>query len=258
MQVKDLCNDYFWVMPKTPKYTDGASIPYITSKNLKNGSIDYKGCKYITNEAFDNLSRKRYIQEDDFLVSMIGTIGEVGIVHKTDLPIYGQNMYLLRPNYEIVDKRFLYHFLTSSTVNNILINIINGATQGYLHDKDIYDLKVPNYTIEHQKIISDELDSLRNIILLKQNELFSLDELIKSRFIEMFGDEKYPKYDLVYLSSLVKYQQGTQVAVEKQVDRYTEGYCRFLRIVDYMPFRSMTGSFRLTISHLISAATRRS
>ena len=206
MQVKDLCNDYFWVMPKTPKYTDGASIPYITSKNLRNGSIDYKDCKYITKDAFDSLSRKRYIQEDDFLVSMIGTIGEVGIVHKTDLPIYGQNMYLLRPNYDIVDKRFLYNFLTSSTVKSKLINIINGATQGYLHDKDIYELKIPEYNMQHQKEISDKLDSLRNTILLKQNELSALDELIKSRFIEMFGDvfKGESKYKLIRIADVVE------------------------------------------------------
>ena len=66
MKICELCSDFFWIMPKTPRYVDGASIPYITSKNLKNGLIDYEGCKYITDEAFRGLTSKRFIQEDDF------------------------------------------------------------------------------------------------------------------------------------------------------------------------------------------------
>ena len=183
MLISELCNDYFWIMPKTPRYVDGANIPYITSKNLKNGSINYKDCKYITEDAFKNLTSKRYIQEDDFLISMIGTIGEVGIVKKTDLPIYGQNMYLLRPNYALVNKRYLYNFITSTPVNTKLQNIINGATQGYLHDKDIINLFLVNRTLEEQAKIATQLDNIRNIIELKMQEINDLDELIKSRFI---------------------------------------------------------------------------
>lgn len=190
MLMKDLCKDYFWIMPKTPKYTEAASIPYITSKNLKEGYINYSNCKYITKETFKKLTSKRYIQEDDFLISMIGTIGEVGIVKKSDLPIYGQNMYLLRPDFTKVNKRYLYHFLSSSYLKNKLLSIINGATQGYLHDKDIIDQPIKLYDLRVQNFIADELDLINNAIKLKQNELLSLDKIIKSRFIEMFGDPK--------------------------------------------------------------------
>ena len=189
MLISELCKDYFWIMPKTPKYVDGANIPYITSKNLNNGTINYKDCKYITEDAFKNLTSKRFIQEDDFLISMIGTVGEVGIVKKADLPIYGQNMYLLRPNYELVNKRYLYNFITSTPVNTKLQNIINGATQGYLHDKDIINLFLVDRTLDEQAKIATQLDRIRNIIELKRQELNNFDELIKSRFIEMFMDK---------------------------------------------------------------------
>ena len=183
MNIKDICQDYFWIMPKTPKYDENGKIPYITSKNLKDGDIDYSNCKYINQQSFEKLTSKRFIQEDDFLISMIGTIGEVGIVKKTDLPIYGQNMYLLRPNYNLVDKRYLYHFLSSSTVKSILLSIINGATQGYLHDKDIIELFLKEKTLTEQKEIAKELDLIKNSITLKNEQLKSYDELIKSRFI---------------------------------------------------------------------------
>lgn len=211
MLISELCNDYFWIMPKTPRYVDGATIPYITSKNLKNGAINYNDCKYITEDAFKNLTSKRFIQEDDFLISMIGTVGEVGVVKKSDLPIYGQNMYLLRPNYELVNKRYLYNFITSTYVNTKLQNIINGATQGYLHDKDIINLSLVDRSLDEQAKIATKLDSIRNIIELKQQEINNLDELIKSRFIEMFEtiDLSEERLDWIELGDITKIYTGT-------------------------------------------------
>lgn len=218
MLMKDLCKDYFWIMPKTPKYTEAASIPYITSKNLKEGYINYSNCKYITKETFKKLTSKRYIQEDDFLISMIGTIGEVGIVKKSDLPIYGQNMYLLRPDFTKVNKRYLYHFLSSSYLKNKLLSIINGATQGYLHDKDIIDQPIKLYDLRVQNFIADELDLINNAIKLKQNELLSLDKIIKSRFIDMFGSINNTQFEVKKINDLCEFvKDGTH-----QTPKYTE------------------------------------
>ena len=184
MLIKELCSDYFWIMPKTPKYTEGAKIPYITSKNLRNGSIDYSNCKYVTEDDFNKLSTKRCILENDFLISMIGTLGEVAIVSKDDLPIYGQNMYLLRPDFSKISKKYLFYFLTSSYLKQKLLNITNGATQSYLHDTDIINQSIQNRTIEEQNSISHELDSITNALSAKKRELESLNELIKSQFIK--------------------------------------------------------------------------
>lgn len=40
--VKSLCNDNFWLMPATPEFDDNGNIPYITSKNIKGGKIDFQ------------------------------------------------------------------------------------------------------------------------------------------------------------------------------------------------------------------------
>ena len=51
---------------------------------------------------------------------MIGTLGEVAIVKKNDLPFYGQNMFLLRLNDDLVDLRFIYYFLISKDTKSKL------------------------------------------------------------------------------------------------------------------------------------------
>src|SRR5690625_4007151 len=107
--IKELCIENFWVMPATPNYQN-VGIPYITSKNIRNGSVNFDNVKYINYEDYEIISSNRPIKENDFLISMIGTIGEVGIVKSDDLPFYGQNMYLLRLDTKQINIKFFYHY----------------------------------------------------------------------------------------------------------------------------------------------------
>ena len=49
---------------------------------------------------------------------MIGTIGEVARVKKTDLDFYGQNMYLIRLNEELINSDYFLHFFDSPRMKN--------------------------------------------------------------------------------------------------------------------------------------------
>lgn len=74
--------DKFWIMPATPNFDENEKIPYITSKKIKGSNINFNKVKYISEIDYMNLSRNRPIIEDDILISMIGTIGEVARVKK--------------------------------------------------------------------------------------------------------------------------------------------------------------------------------
>ena len=61
--LKEVLLDDFWIMPATPKYTN-EGIPYITSKNIKNGKIDFENANYINTQA---ISIKAKYQESVFV-----------------------------------------------------------------------------------------------------------------------------------------------------------------------------------------------
>ena len=94
--VEEIIVDKFWIMPATPKFNEDEEIPYITSKNIRGGHINFEKVKFISRSDYLKISRNRPILAGDFLISMIGTIGEVARVKDTDLDFYGQNMYLIR------------------------------------------------------------------------------------------------------------------------------------------------------------------
>lgn len=185
--VKDILQDDFWIMPQTPEYIE-EGIPYITSKNIKNGKIDFSKVNYISQEAFEKISKNRPILVGDILISMIGTLGETAEVTVNDGVFYGQNMFLVRLDESKVDKRYFLNYFKSNYVKRALAEKQNQSTQKYLKANHIEDLYIPVPMVEQQRNVACVLDKISEMINFRRQQLQQLDELVKARFVELFGD----------------------------------------------------------------------
>ena len=222
--VKDVVKESFWIMPATPNFIDNG-IPYITSKNIKMGKLDFSKVQYISQNDYDEISKNRPIIVNDLLISMIGTLGNVAIVKECDIPFYGQNMFLLRLNPDIVDLRYFYNYFNSDTINSYLQSKKNKSTQGYLKANHIDDLRIPIVSLEEQKRIADELDKITDLINKRKEQLSKMDELVKARFVELFGDPKYNKNNLVKIGEIGALTSGGTPSRAKP--EYFEGDIRW-------------------------------
>ena len=184
---KDIKIDSFWLMPATPSYID-SGVPYITSKNIRNGYIDFNDVKYISEEDYKTISSNRSIQTNDLLITMIGTIGEAAFVEDF-VEFYGQNMYLLRLNEQVMNRKFYYYYFTSPSVKNSLVSKKNASSQGYIKAGNIESLKIPVPPLEVQREIVRILDSFTlltaeltaELTARKKQYEYYRDELLKPK-----------------------------------------------------------------------------
>jgi type I restriction enzyme S subunit len=146
-------------MPTTPDFDASETIPYITSKNIKKGNINFNNIKYISEVSYKEILGNRPIIQDDILISMIGTLGEVAKVKESDLPFYGQNMYLLRLNQELINIDYFLHFFDSEPMKTYFSNIKNNSSQGYLKANHIEEIEIPLPDLEIQGKITDALNN---------------------------------------------------------------------------------------------------
>ena len=167
MSTKELSFDSFWLMPSTPNYIE-SGIPYITSKNVKNGSISFDNVAYISREDFLEMSRNRSVKSGDLLITMIGTIGEAAFVEDF-VEFYGQNLYLVRLNNNLVNPRFFYHFFISQKDN--LVSKKNPSSQGYIKAGSVDELLVPVPPMEVQCEIVRILDNFDELQTKLKDEL---------------------------------------------------------------------------------------
>ena len=103
---------------------------------------------------------------------------------------------------------YLYHFLRAKT--NYLNSLGRGATFKELSKGIVENVLIPLPAIEEQHHIADLFASVEELIQTKKQQLDLFDELVKSRFIELFGDpETNPKgLEKVLLSDIAEYFNG--------------------------------------------------
>lgn len=107
----------------------------------------------------------------------------------------------------------------------------HGATMKHIVKKDFDDMLIPFPSIEKQAVIADILSKAANIIGTRQKELQKLDELIKARFVEMFGDPEInsmnlPVKPMTEVCEIIDGDRGKNYPTQEEFS--DEGYCLFL------------------------------
>lgn len=98
-------------------------------------------------------------------------------------PLY--NVFSVSDN---LDRQYLYYYLKSNVTLQRIKTVASGSVRDNLKLSMLYEFPINIMSIEEQKNIVNELDQIRNIIDLRKQQLQQLDELVKARFVELFGD----------------------------------------------------------------------
>ena len=126
-----------------------------------------------------------------------------------------------------LDQQYLYYYLKSDFALQRIRTVATGSVRDNLKLDMLYEFPVNLPEIETQKDIAHRLDSVKNVISLREKELQTLDDLIKARFVEMFVGKDYPIVELDKVS-LGKGEYGAQSASIE----YDERRPRYVRITD--------------------------
>ena len=87
-----------------------------------------------------------------------------------------------------LEKQYLYYYLKSDVTLQRIKTVATGSVRDNLKLDMLYEFPIELPTREEQVMIVDILDRARKAIVLRKKELTTLDELIKARFVELFGD----------------------------------------------------------------------
>lgn len=135
-------------------------FPLITSKNLKDGQLDFENVKYISKADLDLINIRSKVDIDDILYAMIGTIGNPVIVKDASSDKYAiKNVALFKPKNSIFPN-FLYFYLKSSTYTGLIEKDLKGSTQKFIPLGKFRASVITLPPLPEQKRIVGKLDSL--------------------------------------------------------------------------------------------------
>lgn len=140
---------------------------YVNEENLKGSIVQFDIENVLYSKLRPNLNKVVLPQKDGFSTSEL-------------LP--------LRPDASVLNKDYLAAFLRSDSFVTWAVSKTAGAKMPRLGTKDLMNAEIPVPSIEQQKKIAEKFKKLEQLISLRKQQLEKLDELIKARFVEMFGD----------------------------------------------------------------------
>lgn len=176
----------------SPKYVQEGH-PFITSKNVSNGFIDYNDIQYVTDEDYDAINKRSKVDVHDILMGMIGTIGNLALIRKEpDFAI--KNVALIKYTGDI-DYQYLYQALQADCVTRQLSTGMDGGTQKFVSLKKIRELDIPFPKEYEQQKIGVYFSKLDNLITLHQRKLEKIKKFKKGVMQKLFSQEVRFKAD---------------------------------------------------------------
>ena len=181
----------------------------------------------------EGMKKSRYVRPGDFLLSNSMSFGRPYIL-KIDGGIH-DGWLVLRDRNNLFDKRFLYYYLSSKTTYQKFKAMAVGGVVNNLNAEMVRRVEVPVPTKCEQIEISDILDKLYDVVRMQQQELKELDELIKARFVEMFGTlhDNENGFDVVRIEDVCSLIKDGTHQTPKYTEDKNEGY-KFLSSKDVM------------------------
>lgn len=232
MKIKDIC-DLQNGRAFKPSDWGTAGLPIIRIQNLNDerAPFNYYGGKYNLAQEVDN---------GDLLFSWSGTPGTSfgAFLWNRGKGVLNQHIFKVIPKVE-VDKTYLMYALNGN-ISTIISKAHGGVGLQHITKKELDEIEIQMVSISRQKKIVEILEKISLLIFLRKQQLAKLDELIKARFVEMFGEREYPCNSLI---SLIIEGAGLSYGIVQPGDDGT-GDMGVLRPVDFADGKIKTDSIK--------------
>lgn len=177
--LKDVCKINMGQSPDSSSYNDNEDgIPFFQ------GNADF-GERYPVTRVWCNAPTK-IAQPEDILISVRAPIGALNFA-KEECCI-GRGLAALTPDRSKVSLEFIYWLLKGK--NAELNSKGTGSTFKAISRKVLEEIMVPAIDFDKQHEYAEILEKIYSVIQKHKEELSALDNLIKARFVELFGDPK--------------------------------------------------------------------
>ena len=181
--------DCISIVGATPSKFHGTK-KYVSTGAVATTEIDESEVVEVTYE--DRPSRANQSAEagDILFAKMQGTRKTLLLDSETEKNIYSTGFYAVRANPEVITTECLYYLIDSELFLAQKDKNCSGATQKAITNGGMAKIEISVPALSEQGILVDKLKHLTQLISDKKKQLNLFDEIIKSRFIEMFGTEK--------------------------------------------------------------------
>lgn len=242
-KLEDVCtvfSDGDWIESKDQS---DKGIRLVQTGNIGEGLYLEKEerAKYVSEETFESLKCTEIYPGDILISRLPEPVGRACIIPpKKERMITAVDCTICRVDESIVSKEYMCYFMRSNAYYTKLLGSVTGTTRKRISRKNLGNIELEIPPKEEQIDVVSQLECLINVINSRNKELQLFDNLIKARFVEMFGDPannekgfiKAPMGD--YMTVLTDFSSnGSYKTLDSGVTMYDEpNYAWMVRTTD--------------------------
>ena len=209
---------------------DEDSVVLLRANNIKDGKLILDDVVYVSKS---KVAEQQYLQTGDILICASSgskeLVGKAAFVYSVKNPMtFGAFCKVVRPQPEYSE--YLGHYFNSPVYRRKISALSAGANINNIKNEHIDNLDIQLVDEKERREIITILNELNMLISLRKQQLFKLDELVKARFVEMFGELHKTEYNIKTLDELCEFIKDGTHQTPTYVDA-TEGY-KFLSSKD--------------------------
>ena len=182
VSLTDICDFQGGTQPPKDEWLDQPTQGYVRMLQIRDFTQSDKN--YI--EYVKDTGKLKTCIEDDILIGRYGA--SIGKILTGLAGAYNVAIVKTIPDEKVVSKKYLYWYLNSQYFQRFISNVGSRAAQAGFNKNDLGAAQIPLVDKERQEEICDVLEKANKLISLRKQQLAKLDELVKARFVEMFGE----------------------------------------------------------------------
>lgn len=182
VSLTDICDFQGGTQPPKDEWIDQPAQGYVRMLQIRDFTQSDKN--YI--EYVKDTGKLKNCIEDDILIGRYGA--SIGKILTGLAGAYNVAIVKTIPDEKVVSKKYLYWYLNSQYFQRFISNVGSRAAQAGFNKNDLGAAQIPLVDKERQEEICETLEKANKLISLRKQQLAKLDELVKARFVEMFGE----------------------------------------------------------------------
>ena len=229
----DFSNGYAF---KSTDYVEYSNTVNCRMSNIRpDGSFDVEyNIKYLPDE-FAEKYKGFILNDGDIIIAMTDMAGDPKILGVPTLVntkgysvLMNQRVGKLTLKSKDIHPTYLKYYLMSNYARNYFKSFAGGGVQLNIGQKEILNIDIKLCDIKEQVEICNVLDKINVLIQQNSKQIEKLDQLIKSRFIELFGgyDLSHAQSDWKYISKIGKVMGGA--TPKTNIEEYWDGEYRWI------------------------------